>query len=255
VDFFVASKLFGALITGGNIIVLLLVIGLALSVTAYKQLSRPITFSTIIASFVILVFPVGSWSMAPLENRFARPRLPDHVDGILVLGGGENPQLFQQRGTGAVIFSEGRLVEVAALSRRFPQARIVFSGIEAEVARAAFEQLGTDINRITFEERARNTWENLLFSKTLIHPQPDETWLLVTHAVSMPRAIGVARQVGWHVLPWPVDYQTGKEEVSFSFDFAGNIASLDTAAHEWIGLFVYRLTGRSADWYPSPEQE
>jgi uncharacterized SAM-binding protein YcdF (DUF218 family) len=255
VAFFVASKLFGALISGGNIIVLLLVIGLALSVTRYKRLSRSITFGTIIASFVILVFPVGSWSMAPLENRFARPQLPDRVDGILVLGGGESPRLFQRRGTGAVITSEGRLVEAAALSRRFPQARIVFSGIEAEVARAAFEQLGIDINRITFEDQARNTWENLLFSKNLIHPGPGETWLLVTHAVSIPRAMGIARQVGWHVLPWPVDYQTSKEEISFSFDFAGNVTSMDTAAHEWIGLFVYRLTGRSAAWYPSPDKE
>jgi uncharacterized SAM-binding protein YcdF (DUF218 family) len=253
VAFFVASKLFGALITGGNFIIVLLVIGVTLSLTRYRRLGRSITLTTVATSLIILVFPIGSWATAPLENRFARPVLPNQVDGILVLGGGENPELFQRRGTAAVIYSEGRLVEAIALSRRFPQARIVFSGFEAEVARAAFEQLGADINRISFEGRARNTWENLLFSKDLIHPRPDETWLLVTHAISIPRAVGVARQVGWHVLPWPVDYQTGVIGSSFSPDFAGHLGSLEVAAHEWIGLFVYRLNGQSATWYPSPE--
>jgi hypothetical protein len=34
--------------------------------------------------------------------------------------------------------------------------------------------------------------------------------------------------------------------------FADNVRSLETATHEWIGLVVYRLTGRSAAWFPSP---
>jgi uncharacterized SAM-binding protein YcdF (DUF218 family) len=253
VDFFVASKLFGVLILGGNFIVLFLLIGITLSMTRYKRIGRWFTLATAGISFAFLVLPVGNWLMAPLENRFARPTLPDRLDGVLVLGGGENLPLFQQRGTAAGISSEGRLVESTALSRRFPQARIVFSGVESEVARATFEQLGADMNRIAFEQRARNTWENFLFSKDLVHPGPNETWLVITHAVSIPRAMGIARQVGWHVLPWPVDYQTGATGVRLSPNFAGNLGKFEIAAHEWIGLFVYRLTGRSAAWYPPAE--
>jgi uncharacterized SAM-binding protein YcdF (DUF218 family) len=251
-DFFTASKLFGAIIAPGNFVILALIIGLALSTTRYRRTGWWITFVTAAALVVLLVFPVGAWVTSPLENRFPRPHLLRHVEGILVLSGGENPRLFGIRGTAATIFSEGRLVEAVDLARRFPQARIVFSGVEADVARAAFRQMRAPMNRFTFEKRARNTWENLLFSKNLIRPAPGETWLLVTDAVSIPRAMGIARQVGWNMVAWPVDYQTGAPGYQFWFQFADNVRALETAAHEWIGLVVYRLTGRSAAWFPSP---
>jgi len=251
-DFFTASKFFGVIIAPGNLIILTLFIGLALSATRYRRIGRWITILTATMLFVLLVLPLGDWATSPLENRFPRPPLPDHVDGILVLSGGENPDLFALRGTAATISSEGRLVEAVDLARRFPQARIVFSGVEADVARAAFAQMGAPMDRFTFENRARNTFENLLFSKSLIGPKPGETWLLVTHAVSIPRAMGIAEQVGWNIVPWPVDYQTGAHGFHVSLGFVDNVRALEIASHEWIGLVVYRLTGRSAAWFPSP---
>ena len=251
-DFFTVSKLFEVIIAPGNFIILMLMIGLALSTTRYRRMGRWITVVTAASLAVLLVFPVGYWVMSPLENRFPRPPLPEHVDGILVLAGGENPDVFAVRGTGAALASEGRLVEAVQLSRRFPQARIAFTGVEADVARAAFEQMGAPMNRFTFENRARNTFENLLFSKNLIGPKSGETWLLVTHAVSMPRAMGIAREVGWNMVPWPVDYQTGVEGFHLSLGFSGNVSAVEIATHEWIGLVVYHLTGRSAAWFPSP---
>jgi len=64
--------------------------------------------------------------------------------------------------------------------------------------------------------------------------------------------MGIAREVGWNMLAWPVDYQTGEESFHLSFQFAGNVNALEIAAHEWIGLVVYRLTGRSAAFFPAP---
>src|SRR6266852_6773095 len=116
-DFFAASKLFGAIIAPGNFIILMLTIGLMLSATRYRRMGGWITLVTATALVVLLVFPVGGWVMSPLENRFPRPPLPDHVDGILVLSGGESPDLFETRGTAAVIFSEGRLTEALDLAR------------------------------------------------------------------------------------------------------------------------------------------
>ena len=195
-DFFTASKFFGAIIVPGNLIILTLIIGLALSATRYRRIGRWITILTATMLFILLVFPVGDWAMSPLENRFPRSPLPDHVDGILVLSGGENPDLFALRGTAATISSEGRLVETLDLARRFPQARIVFSGVEADVARAAFAQMGAPMGRFTFENRARNTFENLLLSKSMIGPKPGETWLLVTRFPSRARWASHSKSVG-----------------------------------------------------------
>src|ERR1700676_3153175 len=97
-DFFTASKLFEAIIAPGNFVILILIIGLALSTTGYRRIGWWITFVTAVALVVLLVVPVGSWAMAPLEDRFPRPHLPDYVDGILVLSGGEKPDLFASRG-------------------------------------------------------------------------------------------------------------------------------------------------------------
>src|SRR5258708_19898036 len=112
--------------------------------------------------------------------------------------------------------------------------------------------MGAPLDRFTFENRARNTFENLLFSKNLIGPKPGETWLLVTHAVSIPRAMGIAQQVGWKLVPWPVDYQTGGAEKPFRF--ADNVRKLEIGTHEWIGLAVYPLPGPSATCFPSPSR-
>src|SRR5229473_3295684 len=106
-DFFAASKLFGMIIAPGNFLILMLVVGLASSTTRYRRTGRWITLVTTTVLVILMAFPVGGWVMSPLENRFPRPQLPDHVDGILVLSGGERPELFASRGIGATIFSEG----------------------------------------------------------------------------------------------------------------------------------------------------
>src|SRR5260370_35280215 len=107
-DFFTASKFFGAIIVPGNLIILTLIIGLALSATRYRRIGRWITILTATMLFILLVFPVGDWAMSPLENRFPRPPLPDHVDGILGLSGGVSPGPFALLGPRATVPAEWR---------------------------------------------------------------------------------------------------------------------------------------------------
>src|SRR5258708_35293720 len=105
-----ASKFFGVIIAPGNLIILTLIIGFALSATRYRRIGRWITVVTATMLFVLLVLPVGGWAMAPLENRFPRPQLPDHVDGILVLSGVDSPCMCALRGAQAPVCCPGRVV-------------------------------------------------------------------------------------------------------------------------------------------------
>jgi hypothetical protein len=38
-----------------------------------------------------------------------------------------------------------------------------------------------------------------------------------------------------------------------SFRVTANLMLLDEAAHEWLGLAYYRLTGRTRELFPAPE--
>jgi uncharacterized SAM-binding protein YcdF (DUF218 family) len=106
--------------------------------------------------------------------------------------------------------------------------------------------MGLDPARLILEPRSRNTYENILFTKALVKPNPGQVWLLVTSAIHMPRALGVARKQDWVMVPWPSDYITGPHGAHADFNIAGNLGAADYAVHEWIGALAYRLAGKSA---------
>ena len=216
----------------GNLLAILL-----LGFIFVKNRQCPDRISWVVAAViaVLLLVPIGPLALLPLVDRIPPTPQPAKVDGLLVLGGGtDNPQ---------------RFLSAAALSRRFPHARMVFSDIhDGAEARAAFMDIGVDPDRITIESHARNTWQNLWFSWCLVKPKPDQAWFLVTNSYHMPRALGVAQKIGWNLAPWsagPAPFRP-----VFGLQFTRNLQVLETAAHEWVGLVWYFARGRSASLFP-----
>jgi uncharacterized SAM-binding protein YcdF (DUF218 family) len=112
--------------------------------------------------------------------------------------------------------------------------------------RRFWTEIGVPQQNAVYEDRSRNTFENALFSWNLVQPKPGETWLLVTSAMHMPRSIGVFRKVGFHVTAYPTDYRTRGDWRDWlpSSDAIRSMRNVDTAVHEWLGLFGYWLTGK-----------
>src|SRR5690606_26990307 len=108
------------------------------------------------------------------------------------------------RGGLAVNEAAERLTEGVRLAKRWPDARVVFSGgvagLLAEGVGAAepvgqfLEDVGIDAARIVLEPDARNTWQNAINLRELLKPPAGAKWLLVTSAYHMPRSIGVFRK-------------------------------------------------------------
>jgi uncharacterized SAM-binding protein YcdF (DUF218 family) len=109
-------------------------------------------------------------------------------------------------------------------------------------------------SQMLFENRSRNTFENAAFTKELVKPRPGEDWLLVTSAYHMPRAMGIFRAQGMNPLAFPVDYRTYGNGQDFRPLADGSLAirNFETAAREWVGLLVYRLTGKTDALLPGP---
>jgi uncharacterized SAM-binding protein YcdF (DUF218 family) len=207
----------------------------------------------LLAAFVFL--PLDALLARPLENQYPRAPLPAHVDGILILGSSLSPALFADRGVPGDNDSLPRMMAGAALARRYPDAKLVYSGTTAATAaqsaaerRAAelvFRDLGLTPQRVIYEGRSRNTYENVLFSRRMVQPKPGETWVLVTAALHMPRAMAIADKQGWKMLPWPASYVSTARLRSNPDDYPGDhFLTADQALHEWIGLLVYRIEGR-----------
>jgi uncharacterized SAM-binding protein YcdF (DUF218 family) len=263
--FFELSKTAGAFLANpGNLFFLVLAIGAALLWTPARRFGRALVALAVLLGLFAATVPAGRHALLALENRFpAVSELPSRIDGVVVLGGMVDPHLTRARGQLALGGAVERLLALAEFGRRNPGAKLVFSGgsgvlgrqdaTEAEALRPHLAAFGLDPARILFEGRSRNTHENAQLTRALIQPRPGETWLLVTSAFHMPRAVGAFRHAGWTVVPYPVDYQLEPESPpGWGFDFVGGMSVLRAAMHEWTGLVVYRLTDKTGALFPAP---
>ncbi len=198
----------------------------------------------------------------PLESRFQHnPELPEKLDGIIVLGGSviaDRSIEWQQLETNQ--FHE-RLSSFIYLAQQYPEAKLIFSGgnantnrdkpTEAQIAKTFFLESGISAERLIIENQARNTAENISYSKKLVKPQAEETWLMITTAYHIPRAMGIFCKQNWRVTPYPVDHQTLPSKLyQPSYSLIGHANHLVIASHEWLGLLAYYLTGKTTELFP-----
>ena len=262
---FVLSKLAAPLLDPQTLLLVTTALGaLLLFSTRGQRLGRRLVAVAAALGLLLWIVPLGSWWLGALETSFVAPELPARVDGIVVLGGDVDTGLVKRAGA----FAGGaggmpRLAATAALARRYPEARIVFSGgsgalfapedRDADAARPLLAQLGVPAARISFEDRSRNTFENAVESLRVAAPLPGETWVLVTSASHMPRSVGCFRRAGWRVIPFPVDQRADPAEtLSLTRTPARRLGEFDRAMKETIGLVVYRLLDRTDAFWPRP---
>src|SRR5262249_21705341 len=160
--FFFLSKLLGFFATPSNLVILIGFVGFLLLPTRFARAGRWFGCVSLIILAILGLSPIGNALIIPLEDRFppwdAARGAPD---GIIVLGG--TIDAWGPRNE--------RLLVVPELLRRYPNARVLFSGgsgaliddgnAEAKFAARLLDSLGIARSRITLEDRARNTVENV----------------------------------------------------------------------------------------------
>jgi uncharacterized SAM-binding protein YcdF (DUF218 family) len=265
--FFILSKLVWGVLSPSNLIVWLMSLSALMLLLNRIQLAKWILIPTAILSLTLLIYPVSDAVIHPLESRFQKPEtLPQTIDGIIVLGGGEELKLSLDWQTAEMGNGGDRFVAAAILAKAYPDTPVIFTGgsgllnapdvrINIPIARNLLSAVGIDQHRLIIESLSRNTIENFSYISPLL-PQRQGRYLLVTSAFHMPRAIGVARQQGINVIAYPVDYRGNSAQFrQYDFDLFSHLQVLEPALREWIGLTVYYWTGKTSSWFPSPNSE
>ena len=266
--FFAASKIFWLIAEPISLVTLAGVLGIGLLFTRYERAGRALMAGAMIALALGLLTPIGAMILRPLEDRFPPPAADMPApDGIIVLGGAVDTAKSEARRQVWLNADAARMTSGVELARRYPNARLVYTGgsasfpqggpPEAISARELWLSLGVPAERMMFEAKSRNTFENAVFTRDLVKPKPGETWLLVTSAWHMPRSVGIFRRAGFPVVPYPVAFRTFGDERDFQMTAPSidKLSMLELGVREWIGLLAYRLSGKTDVLFPAPRPD
>lgn len=263
--FYYIAKIVWFFLTPSNALVTAALAGLLLMRTKRMRLGQRMAFGSVALLLVAGLSPLANLLILPLETRF--PAFVDDgtpVTGIVVIGGTYDTEATNVHGQMALNETGERLIALGELARRYPEAKLIYAGggseftpdttPEATLVENTAHQLGVARERILYDRRSLNTFQNALYAKELAEPKAGERWLVVTSAFHMPRTMGVFRKAGFDVVPYPVDYRTaGAASLARPFAFVGEgLRRTDVATKEWIGLLSYYLTDKTPEVFPAP---
>jgi uncharacterized SAM-binding protein YcdF (DUF218 family) len=178
------------------------------------------------------------------------------VQTAILLGGGLSYDKDVDRvnyGTNA-----DRYIQVLEPLRNGLAKRVVVSGgaanllepwtFEAEMLRRFLINAGIDSSRILTERNSRTTHENAVYCKALLDSlEPGGSFLLVTSAVHMRRAMACFSAQGLNVRPYTVQKMVGHRRYGLSYLLVPSMAAIgrwEQLMHELFGYAYYFATGR-----------
>jgi len=262
--FFILSKTLGLLVKPLILPYLCLILAVLAKWRRRRRISQMFVAVAVLLPLLYGIIPLSSQPLRYLENHIKPANLDGRqIDGIIVLGGfTDDGVVAESRNQPTLGPAAERFTAALEWHQKFPQKPLIFSGFsgrllpkgmsEDQIVRRLLTDLMIDQRFILFEDTSRNTFENAQNSYKLMMPAPGSHWLLITSASHMPRAIGSFRAAGWSgILAYPVDYQTPKTGYSAVWNIGRGTGFVGTALHEYAGLLVYWLSGRSSAFLPS----
>ena len=218
-------------------------------------------FSWLMALLAFLVMYIPSTNfgsealLLPLEGRhpaFSPEELPK-ADAIVVLGGGTNGESRFGRG-GDLNDAADRVVTAAELYFTGKAPIILLSGgsepperPEAELMADILVALQIPRNALTLERKSRTTQDNAVNTAKLLKQLGLKHILLVTSGSHMRRSLALFEKQGLQVTAAATDHQIPKFRDSLVPGWLPTyyrLARSSRAIHEWVGYWVYDLTGK-----------
>lgn len=233
--------------------------------TRWARIGRRLTLAGGLGLLLFGLLPTSHYLAYALESRIpVAGQLPGDVAGIILLSGAERPAASEAYGEPQLGADGTRYIAALRLAERYPAARFIYTGgsrtavdkgplgTQSAVAAEILGSLGLDPARVTLETASRDSCDHPRNVRALMQPQPGEHWVVLTSAMHMPRVMACFEAAGWgDIIAYPTDFKVvlGPWGAG-TFQVADNLALLDMALHEWVGLAYYRLSGRTRQLLP-----
>jgi len=217
----------------------------------YRKFSRRLFSIALFFMIALSFFPVGEWLLYPLEVRYkTNPTLPDNVDGIIMLSGGEEVLLSRQWQQLEFDSAVERNLYFFQMMQHYPKAKFIYSGGGSAkykgYSRIMMQQMIAAFNlnhaNIRYEIKSKTTKQSVKNLVVFLKPKQDEKWVVITSAWHMPRAKLLFERHHWQIIPFPVDHLSHKNNMlRVNINFSENLRKFKIAIKEWLGIIAYQL--------------
>lgn len=254
---FYLSKVLNFFINPLNIF--LLIVFTQLFIIFFIDKKKLVVFFSKILLISLLFFgynPLSNFVLNKIEDYIQPSKYPFHqLTGVIVLGGSFNSGLqSRERNEVSLNGSAERLTKALEIYKKNPRLLILFSGFsgelkpqgwsESDMAKKFFLDQGVKIDNLIFENKSRNTFENIIYSKDIIANYKG-TWGLITSANHMPRSFFAFKKQGLILEPISVDYKTGTSRIFWiNFDISSGLSNWGIILHELVGIGYYKVTNK-----------
>jgi uncharacterized SAM-binding protein YcdF (DUF218 family) len=254
---FYLSKILNFLINPLHILFLIILI--QIFVIFFSQSKKLVIFFSKLFLILFLFFsynPLSNYLLNKIEDYIQPSKYPvQQLTGIVVMGGSFNSGLLSnERNETSINGTSERLTKALEIYKKNPKILILFSGFsselspegwnESQIAKKFFFDQGVKNDNLIFEDKSKNTFENVIFSKGIIEKNKG-VWGLITTASHMPRSFFSFKKHGLILEPIIVDYQTGTSKIFWiNFNVSKGLADWYTIFHEAIGFAYYKVTNK-----------
>lgn len=200
--------------------------------------------------FLIGYSPFSNYIIQALEQQYkAYLDIDPSIKYVVVLGHGHftNKEISGVSQLSATALT--RLNEGIRIYRQLDNAKIIFSGYKgndkttphAIISKEVAISLGIAKENILTQEKAKDTQEEARLVKSIVG---NNTFVLVTSASHMPRAMEIFKDESLNAIPAPTDFLS-KEDGSYKREVrAEDIRKTEVAMHEYFGIVWHSIISK-----------
>jgi uncharacterized SAM-binding protein YcdF (DUF218 family) len=228
-----------------GMVLILFVIGLYFLFTQKNKRSKLFLSLTLGIMVLYSYPPFANYLVENLENKYPKYDYRQSVKYIHVLGGGHNVDPDQPLSSQIGGASVKRDLEGISIHKKSEGSKIIFTGYEGDTdtptaimnARLA-KALGVKEENLIVNGLPKDTKEEAEFTKTIVG---DESFILVTSATHMPRAMMLFESLGLNPIPAPTNFYKTEFDGYFTAPGLGSFNKSKIAMHEYIGILWSKI--------------